>query len=347
MKSLKIKRQSGFTIIELIVAISIVVLLTGVAVNRFTVFTDQQEFQSEGQKIANCIQKAQSYAKDPSGMGLTQTPKYVEARLETYETGSGTGVYNTRCLVYFLRDGASGYSDINNVSVDDAASGNINEVADDTKYSDANGSMLTANTLVLYDSNKVSLSGSDMGVTGGLFCRSTGLIVTGLADKDGNPVGDGGGINNRNNNCGDYWKPGDLGLYEESAVRSDGLFEPSSTLAKSTLAHLNKHPRGNNVRAIRLIFSVTEGGVPIALKCSDGCNNQIVPMDSSPDSFPTKAIPFGNGFSTYIFIDNANNDLKNPTNREEFNDYKDSITGRGMIKIPALGYPIKYENVTD
>lgn len=326
MKRLIFKRQSGFTIIEVIVAISIIIILTSLTVGRFNLFSDQQDLQKEGQNLASCIQKAQSYARDPSGNGLSQTPRYVEARIE--RVGDQNQGFRTRCYMYIYKSDTK-YADINQIDVLSENNPNVGYLAN---------LMIPLNSFApLYDSEKMNLSGADLRSEDGKTCKVTGLVVSGIRVS-----GDGFSANDENN-CGKSWKPSDLGLYSSS--QAEDQFRAGEYYSERTLAHLNLKS-ANTPSVIRLIFGNLEGGAPIALKCTSGCDERINPIMTSDGG----QIPFGDGFSTYIFVDNADNLLNTggtDLDSEQVKDYAKSITNQGVIKIPAYGYPITYENIND
>lgn len=323
MKRFTLKRQSGFTIIEVIVAISIIIILTSLTVSRFNVFSEQQDFQKEGQKLTSCIQKAQSFARDPSGNGLTETPRYVEARIE--RIGNTANGFSTRCFVYLFKPDTK-YAEINQIDVnyknnpnDYYSIGVITPPGTSNPY------------LLLYDSKKMNLSGAEANDGTGM-CRITGLIVSGVKVADGFSAGN-------KNNCMKAWSPSYLGLYDKVQTNNDE-FDMNTRLAQSTIVQLNMKSV-DSPSVIRLVFGSLEGGAPIALKCTTGCENNITPVGAYQ-------IPFGDGFTTYVFIDNADNmlNLSNST-FAEVKDYMKSITSQGVIKIPSYGYPITYENIND
>jgi len=64
-------QKRGFTIIELAIALSVSFILAGIAIPRFNTLLDQQDFFTETEKVAACIQAAQSMAAAPTAGLLT------------------------------------------------------------------------------------------------------------------------------------------------------------------------------------------------------------------------------------------------------------------------------------
>jgi|GEM_PF-6423549 len=62
--------KKGFTIIELTIALAVSIILAGIAIPRFNTLLNQQEFFTETEKVASCIQKAQSMAAAPTAGSL-------------------------------------------------------------------------------------------------------------------------------------------------------------------------------------------------------------------------------------------------------------------------------------
>lgn len=89
-------KRSAFTLVEMAIAVSISVILMGIALPRFNELLNQQEFFTEVQNVSSCIQQAQSLAAAPSGALLVSGKgalRWVAA--EVVETG---GV--RQCKIY-------------------------------------------------------------------------------------------------------------------------------------------------------------------------------------------------------------------------------------------------------
>jgi prepilin-type N-terminal cleavage/methylation domain-containing protein len=71
--------KGGFTIIELVIATAIVALLIAVGLPRFTTVNQKQQFVGSAQKIAECIQAAQTAAAAPAGGSIRYTSATVTA----------------------------------------------------------------------------------------------------------------------------------------------------------------------------------------------------------------------------------------------------------------------------
>jgi len=81
MITMQRERQSGFTLIELIIALSITVVMVAVGVPRYNSFVRRQDFISNVQKVANCLQTAQRSATAPANkLGLPS--RYVQFYLD-------------------------------------------------------------------------------------------------------------------------------------------------------------------------------------------------------------------------------------------------------------------------
>ena len=81
-------KKRGFTIIELTIALSVSLILAAVAIPRFNTLLDSQNFYSEVQQVASCIQQAQALAAAPSSTllrldsnGNTVSPRWTAASL--------------------------------------------------------------------------------------------------------------------------------------------------------------------------------------------------------------------------------------------------------------------------
>ena len=87
-------RVRAFTLIELIIALSVVIILTTVGVARYSTFIQQQDFLSGAQKITGCIQKGQQYAVTNTNSAIVTTPvvRYVTV---TVEPGPNSGLVCT------------------------------------------------------------------------------------------------------------------------------------------------------------------------------------------------------------------------------------------------------------
>jgi prepilin-type N-terminal cleavage/methylation domain-containing protein len=87
--------RKGFTLLELLVAISIVATLAGVAVPRVLDTIRRQEFASEVADLAQCIGDAQRLAQAPQN---TQAQRWVMAHVRATTFGT------TTCDVYTIPD---------------------------------------------------------------------------------------------------------------------------------------------------------------------------------------------------------------------------------------------------
>jgi type II secretory pathway pseudopilin PulG len=69
------RQRSAFTLIEVAVAITITIILAGVAVPRYNSLIRNQDFYAQVQELASCLQRAQSLASGSQGATLsTVTP---------------------------------------------------------------------------------------------------------------------------------------------------------------------------------------------------------------------------------------------------------------------------------
>ena len=85
-KAFPFRMRPGFTIIELIVAISVIIIITSVAVPRFNSYAETQDFNRNLQGLVSCIQDGrQLAAAPPAGVGLPSI-RYVEVRLSPNAT---------------------------------------------------------------------------------------------------------------------------------------------------------------------------------------------------------------------------------------------------------------------
>lgn len=80
-------KKPGFTIIELIIAMSIVVVLMAVAIPRMTLFSRAQDFSNRAQKVVECIQSAQQAAASP-GSELASSPRFTSVTIQPSTDGS-------------------------------------------------------------------------------------------------------------------------------------------------------------------------------------------------------------------------------------------------------------------
>jgi prepilin-type N-terminal cleavage/methylation domain-containing protein len=81
-------KKHGFTIIELAIALAVSTVLLGIAIPRYNDLLSSQEFTSEVQKVAGCIQQAQSMASAPTASllkadsnGNAVSPRWVAAEI--------------------------------------------------------------------------------------------------------------------------------------------------------------------------------------------------------------------------------------------------------------------------
>lgn len=63
------QHNSGFTLIELLVTVSIIVLVTGLALSRYSSFNSTVLLNSEAHEVALDVRRAQSYGLSASGLG--------------------------------------------------------------------------------------------------------------------------------------------------------------------------------------------------------------------------------------------------------------------------------------
>jgi prepilin-type N-terminal cleavage/methylation domain-containing protein len=90
------RRKRGFTIIELIIAVTVTALLVAVALPRYNGFLRQQEFNASAQGLVICLQTAQREAASPTYLGAaTPSIRFTGALVE--EVGSG----DLRCTVTY------------------------------------------------------------------------------------------------------------------------------------------------------------------------------------------------------------------------------------------------------
>jgi prepilin-type N-terminal cleavage/methylation domain-containing protein len=73
------RAQSGFTIVEFVIAVAISVVLVSVGVPRYNTFIQRQDFIGSSQRLVSCIQQAQRAAIGPSATG--GTIRYTELSL--------------------------------------------------------------------------------------------------------------------------------------------------------------------------------------------------------------------------------------------------------------------------
>src|SRR3989344_223528 len=130
------KSTTGFTLVELLVSVAIVVLIMSVVLFNYTGFNDNLALASGGQELAIAIRQAQTYGltvkevtpgggRFDSAYGIYFDPSsspsayYIFADInsnKTYDAGSGCGSGNTECVGRFdLRNGVkiSGICDQN------------------------------------------------------------------------------------------------------------------------------------------------------------------------------------------------------------------------------------------
>ena len=80
-------KKAAFTLIELIIAVTIIILLVAIGLPRFNDFNLRQDIASSAQKLASCIQQAQQNALAPSDSSGTKTVGYGVARI-IYDKGT-------------------------------------------------------------------------------------------------------------------------------------------------------------------------------------------------------------------------------------------------------------------
>ena len=74
--------KGGFTIVELVIAVSILVLLIVIALPRYTAFSQKQDFAVQAHKVVECVQNAQRQAIAPTlpsinGQGVRYTSAII------------------------------------------------------------------------------------------------------------------------------------------------------------------------------------------------------------------------------------------------------------------------------
>ncbi len=94
--------QSGFTLIELLVALSIFLLLTGIAAVNYRTFNQRQELQQSARNIQEALRFAQKKARVGEKPAGCATPAYVEG-YSVRATATG----NTFQIYAECRNGAS------------------------------------------------------------------------------------------------------------------------------------------------------------------------------------------------------------------------------------------------
>jgi len=87
-KLVKIRKKQGFTIIELIIAIAIVALITGIVLANYRVGQRQQTIRAEAQKLVSALRNAQNMALAGKTY-LYPDPGQTEEKIPEY----GYGVY--------------------------------------------------------------------------------------------------------------------------------------------------------------------------------------------------------------------------------------------------------------
>ena len=91
------RREAGFTIIELVIAVAVAAIIMGVGVSRYSAFNAQQSFNNSVQKIAGCIQQAQQYAVSPPADVDNVSGQHVcRARAAISSSSDGT---TTSCYI--------------------------------------------------------------------------------------------------------------------------------------------------------------------------------------------------------------------------------------------------------
>ncbi len=80
-------QKRGFTLLEVIIAVTIGVTLIGVGVPSFTSLVRRQEFQSEASRLTGCIQKAQEYVLTSRALPSGQPVRWSAAEI-TYNTAT-------------------------------------------------------------------------------------------------------------------------------------------------------------------------------------------------------------------------------------------------------------------
>jgi len=80
-KAFPFRVAAGFTIIELIVAISVIIIITSVAVPRFNSYAQTQDFNRNLQGLVGCIQQGRQLAAAPPANSTLPSVRYVEVRL--------------------------------------------------------------------------------------------------------------------------------------------------------------------------------------------------------------------------------------------------------------------------
>ncbi len=72
-------QKRGFTLLEVIVAVTIGVALIGIGIPSFTNLVRRQEFQSEAGRLAGCLQSAQEYALSARQLSNGQSVRWSAA----------------------------------------------------------------------------------------------------------------------------------------------------------------------------------------------------------------------------------------------------------------------------
>lgn len=81
-------QRSGFTIIEMAIALAVSFIVVGIAVPRYNSLVRQQEFYAQVQKIVGCLQDAQSVAATSSVKLSNGAPaRWTAANLQSSGTG--------------------------------------------------------------------------------------------------------------------------------------------------------------------------------------------------------------------------------------------------------------------